>query len=241
MKRRGLPYVLLNAAITADGKIAPASRRFEAFGGPRDRAHLLELRATADAVMAGARTVDLDRVNLGPGPARYRRLRLWHGLAECNLRVIVSGGGTLRSDAEIFHHRFSPIIVLASERISRRNLRRLQSVADEVKVIGKTEVDFAAALRWLRAKWKVRRLLCEGGGEVNGALFRAGLVNELHLTLCPMIFGGRDAPTLADGDGVKGLAEATRLRLVSMKRAGPNLFLVYRAGAQKVAIQRGRR
>jgi hypothetical protein len=59
--------------MTADGKIAPASRRFEPFGGPRDRAHLLELRATADAVMAGARTVDLDRVNMGPGPVKYRR------------------------------------------------------------------------------------------------------------------------------------------------------------------------
>ena len=228
MKGRALPFVLLNAAITADGKIAPASRRFEPFGGPRDRRRLLELRATADAVMAGARTVDLDRVNLGPGPARYRRLRVRRGLAEYNLRVIVSGGGTLRGNAEIFQRRFSPIIILTSERVSQRNLRRLQSLADEVKVIGRTEVDFAAALRWLRARWKVKRLLCEGGGEVNGALFRAGLVDEVHLTLCPVIFGGRDAPTLADGVGVKRLAEAARLRLVSMKRAGPNLFLVYR-------------
>jgi len=66
MNRRRLPFVFLNAAITADGKIAPANRHFIPFGGPRDREHLLELRATADAVMSGARTVDSDRVNLGP-------------------------------------------------------------------------------------------------------------------------------------------------------------------------------
>jgi len=228
MNRRGLPFVLLNAAMTADGKLAPASRKFEPFGGPRDFEHLLELRATADAVMAGARTVDLDRVNLGPGAVKYRRARLKRGLAEYNLRVIVSGSGTLDPEAEIFRHRFSPIIILTSGRASRRNLRRLEAVADEVKVCGATALDFTASLRWLRAKWKVKRLLCEGGGEVNGALFKAGLVDEVHLTLCPLIFGGRDAPTLADGEGVLHLAQAARLRLVSMKRYDGGVFLVYR-------------
>jgi riboflavin-specific deaminase-like protein len=225
---RDLPFVFLNAAMTADGKIAPASRRFEPFTGPRDREHLLELRAQADAVMAGARTVDLDRVNLGPGPARFRRFRLQRGLAEYNLRVIVSGAGTINPKAEIFNHRFSPIIILAGEAIPGHRLRRLQSVADEVKTIGKTAIDFVAALRWLRAKWKVKRLLCEGGGEVNAALFAAGLVDELHLTIAPVICGGRRAPTLADGAGVQRLAEAARLRLVSMKHDGADLFLVYR-------------
>jgi riboflavin-specific deaminase-like protein len=227
MNRRGLPFVFLNAAITADGKISPASRRFEPFGGPRDHQHLLELRATADAVMAGARTVDLDKVNMGPGSVKYRRMRLKRGLAEYNLRVIVSGAGTIDPQAEIFRHRFSPIIILTSGRASQRNLRRLQAVADEVKVCGKTGIDFVAALRWLRAKWKVKRLLCEGGGEVNAALFEAGLVDEVHLTLCPLIFGGRDAPTLADGKGVQRLSQAPRFRLVSMKQNGDRVFLIH--------------
>ncbi|MGO8696862.1 MAG: RibD family protein [Limisphaerales bacterium] len=228
MNRRGLPFVFLNAAITADGKIAPANRHFEPFAGPCDREHLLELRATADAVMAGARTVDLDRVNLGAGPAKYRRRRRQHGLAEQNLRVIVSGAGMIDPKAEVFKHRFSPIIILTSELIPGKRLRRLQSLADEVKVIGKTEIDFPAALRWLRAQWKVKRLLCEGGGELNAALFAAGLVDEVNMTVSPVIFGGRTAPTLADGPGVQRLAEAAPLRLATMKRVGEDLFLVYR-------------
>jgi 2,5-diamino-6-(ribosylamino)-4(3H)-pyrimidinone 5'-phosphate reductase len=228
MNNPARPFVFLNAAVTADGKIAPATRRFEPFGGPRDYRHLLELRATADAVMSGARTVDLDRVKLGPGPARYRRLRLKRGLAEYNLRVIVSGAGTIDPDAEVFKHRFSPIIILTTERITKTRLARLRALADDVKVCGAAEVDFAAALRWLRTKWNVARLLCEGGGEVNGALFRAGLVEEIHLTLCPIIFGGRNAPTLADAEGVRNLADAARFKLASMKKDGPRLFLVYR-------------
>jgi 2,5-diamino-6-(ribosylamino)-4(3H)-pyrimidinone 5'-phosphate reductase len=228
MSRRDLPFIFLNAAMTAEGKLAPASRHFVPFAGPRDREHLLELRATADAVMAGARTVDLDRVNLGPGPARFRRMRIKGGLSEYNLRIIISGRGTIDSKAEVFRHRFSPIIILTSELISRANLRQLQTLADEVKVIGKDGIDFAAAARWLRAKWNVKRLLCEGGGEVNGAVFKAGLVDELHLTISPVIFGGRAAPTLADGPGVKRLADAAKLRLVSMKKFADDLFLVYR-------------
>src|SRR5436190_13559600 len=83
-----LPFVFVNMAVTADGKIATANRAVSSFGSRRDREHLLELRATADAVMAGARTVDSAEINLGPGPARYRRRRLRRGLAEYNLRVV---------------------------------------------------------------------------------------------------------------------------------------------------------
>jgi riboflavin-specific deaminase-like protein len=142
--------------------------------------------------------------------------------------VIVSGHGSINPKAEIFQHHFSPIIILTSESTSEKKLRQLRSVADDVKAVGKEGVDFEAAFRWLREKWNVKRLLCEGGGEVNGAVFRAWLVDELHLTISPLIFGGRDAPTLADGPGVERLADAARLRLVSMKRVAADLFLVYR-------------
>src|SRR5271154_5294998 len=95
-----LPFVYLNVATTADGKLAPASRHFVPFGSKRDQQHLLELRAQADAVMSGARTVDLSAVKLGPGGEKYRRERLRRGLTEYNLRVVVSGSGTLNPGAE---------------------------------------------------------------------------------------------------------------------------------------------
>jgi riboflavin-specific deaminase-like protein len=223
------PFVLVNIAMTADGKIATANRAIACFTSARDQEHMLELRATADAVMCGARTVNSGMIDLGPGGPKYRRLRRKRGLKDYNVRVVVSGTGSLDPEAQIFRRRFSPIIVLASERLSRAQRRRLQAVADEVKICGDREIDFPAALAWLREQWQVKRLLCEGGGEVNGALFRAGLVDELHLTIAPMIFGGRDAPTLADGIGAATLAEAVSLQRRSMRRAGDELFLVYRA------------
>src|SRR5271170_1305263 len=116
MKRAPLPFVFLNLAITADGKINTANRSVPSFGSPRDREHMLELRAIADAVMSGARTVDSNPINMGPGPLKYRRLRLKRGMSEFNLRVIASGSGSVDPAAEIFKHTFSPIIVLATPR-----------------------------------------------------------------------------------------------------------------------------
>src|SRR5436309_14571940 len=111
-----LPFVYLNVATTADGKLAPAHRRFVPFSSRRDQRLLLDLRARADAVMAGARTVDLVPANPGPGPAKYRRLRVKNGLAEYKLRAAVSGTATLSPGAEIFSPRFSPITALACAR-----------------------------------------------------------------------------------------------------------------------------
>lgn len=215
-------------AMTADGKIASANRDVSSFGSRRDQAHLLQLRATADAVMAGARTTDSNPITLGPGPAKYRRLRVRRGLAEFNLRVIVSRSGTVNPEAEVFQRRFSPIIILTTRRATKSRLKKLRAVATEVKICGAKEIDFPRALRWLRQKWWIRRLLCEGGGELNDALFRAGVVDQLHLTVCPRVFGGRTAPTIADGLGAGSLAQATQLELVSARQRGDEMFFVYR-------------
>jgi riboflavin-specific deaminase-like protein len=234
-RRAGLPFVLINMAITADGKIATANRAVSSFGSRRDHDHLLELRATADAVMAGARTADLHPINMGPGPAKYRRMRLERGLAEYNLRVIVSGSGAINPHAEVFKHRFSPIIILTTNRVAKDRRKQLLSVAADVKVCGANEINFREALRWLRKKWGIKRLLCEGGGELNDALFRAGLVNQLHLTVCPHIFGGRYAPTISEGKGALSLANATLLTLKSTRRIGDELFLIYEVARRKRA------
>jgi 5-amino-6-(5-phosphoribosylamino)uracil reductase len=58
-------------------------------------------------------------------------------------------------------------------------------------------------------------------------MIRGGLVDELYLTICPLIFGGRKAPTLADGEGIERLAEGRRFKLKKSERVGDELFCVY--------------
>ena len=215
-----LPFVLVNMAMTADGKIATANRLVSSFGSRRDQEHLLQLRATADAVMAGARTVDSNPVNLGPAPPNTAACAC--GAAWPNSTCASSSAAPAASipTPTVFQRGFSPIIILTTRRATAARLKQLRAVASEVKICGAQEINFPRALRWLRKKWGIKRLLCEGGGELNDALFRAGLVNELHLTVCPRIFGGRAAPTIADGLGAGSLARAARLELQSARRHG---------------------
>src|SRR5208282_5623087 len=94
-----LPFVFVNMAMTADGKIATANGAVHSFGSARDLEHLYELRATADAVMCGARTIEISHSILDPGGSRFRKRRLERGLAEYNLRILVSGTGSIDAEA----------------------------------------------------------------------------------------------------------------------------------------------
>jgi riboflavin-specific deaminase-like protein len=222
-----LPFVFVNMAVTADGKIATTNRAVHSFGSARDLEHLYELRATADAILCGARTVKISAATLGNGGEKFRKLRLHNGLAEFPLRVLVSGSGSIDPAAEIFKKRFSPIIILTTKRASAKNLAKLQQRADELRIFGESEVNFSPALKWLKKEFGVKRLLCEGGGELNDALFRADLVDEIHLTICPKIFGGRNAPTISDGKGLATLGLSKKFKLASKKPEKSELFTTY--------------
>src|ERR1035437_2668116 len=164
---------------------------------------------------------------LGPGGAKFCKLRRKNGLAEYSLRVIVSGSGSGDPNLGIFQKRSSPVIVLTTARSSKANLQKLKAVVDEIKICGQREINFRAALGWLRAKWNVQRLLCEGGGELHDTMVRAGLVDEIHLTICPKIFGGRTAPTIADELGFQRLTDTAMFALTSIRREKAELFTVF--------------
>lgn len=230
------PWVFVNMAMTADGKIATANRKVSSFGSPEDQENLYRLRSTADAILCGARTVDLESVDLDAGEPRFRKARMRRGLAEQPLRVVVSGRGTVDPEARVFRNPISPVLVLTSGAASARRIARLGKLASGVHVSRGGPVDFEAALAWLWTVWGVRRLLCEGGGELNQALFRGGWVDELHLTVCPVIAGGAAAPTLAGGLGVESLVSAAGFGLVRSRfRPGGEAFLTYRRLVQNAS------
>lgn len=222
-----LPFVFINMAMTADGKIASTNRAVHSFGSQRDLTHLYELRSTADAILCGARTVEISEATLGNGGEKFRQARLKQGLAEFPLRIVATGSGTIDPSAKIFQNHFSPLIILTTQKAPAKKLAVLRGLADEVKVFGKIQLDFKAALRWLQRQHGVRRLLCEGGGELNDTLFRADLVDEIHLTICPKIFGGRTSPTLADGKGLPSLALTRGYKIAVTLPCKGELFTVF--------------
>jgi riboflavin-specific deaminase-like protein len=213
-------------SMSADGKIANDSRTIHTFGSPRDLRHLYELRSMADAVLSGARTIEDTGATLGNGGERYRRARLRRGLSEFPIRVVVSGNATISPEVPLWKLRFSPILLLLHSKAAASRARRLRALADSVHVSDGASIDIDAVLRWLWREHGVRRLLVEGGAEVNAAFFRARVVDELHLTLCPLLIGGRSAPTLAEGEGLD-LSEAVGFERTGCRKVGQELFLTY--------------
>ncbi len=225
-RRLELPFVLINGAVSVDGKLALENRSIIQFSSRRDQRFVLQLRATADAVLCGADTVETFSLDLSSHSVACRIKRKRAGLPAEPLRVLVSDDGQINPSGRIFQNRLSPIVVLTTARAKTRCIARLRQVAT-VKIFGARAVNFARAFQWLRSEFAVKRLLCEGGGETNAALMEAGVVDEIHVTVCPLVLRGRRAPTLCDGSGAVSLSHATRLKLKAVKRVNGELFLTY--------------
>lgn len=230
------PYVVINMAMTADGKVATAGREVTTFGSPHDQKALYDLRATADALLCGARTVEETGATLGAGSLEHRDARRRAGLAPEPVRVVVSGTASLSSEAELWKRPGAPIVILSAGKASEPNLRRLRDLGAEVWSSPGSQVDFPAALAWLAGRHGIRRLVAEGGGRVNATLLAADCVDEIRLTWVPRIFGGQAAPTIADGPLAACLAEAVGFRLVRVRTVGDERFLRYvRAGRDPIS------
>jgi len=214
------PFVFINMAMSADGKIASTNRKVTSLGSRIDHDRLLELRTKADAILTGA-----DTLNAQP----HITLGLEGKKQNPPMRVIVSGEGHVNPKHKLFHTPGAPTVVLACERISRKRLTELEAIADTVFVCGTNSVNFKKAFNFLYKEYQIKRILCEGGGKLNDSLFRAGVVDEVNLTICPVILGGKDAPTIADGIGFKCLADAAKFDLHSRKEVDNEMFLTYRA------------
>lgn len=214
-------------AISADGKIASANRRVSSFGSSEDHARLYQLRARADAVMTGASTVNEEDVDLNSGGVRFQRLRKRRRLRAENVRVIVSGRGRVRPQARVFREPGGPILILTTQQAPPKSVKALEERGAIVKAFGQHQLDWPAAMEWLRKTWRVRHLLCEGGADLNDSLFRSEMVDEVRVTLCPLILGGRNAPTLSEGLGFPTLREAFRLQLARVEKNDSEFFLTF--------------
>lgn len=232
MKR---PFIFLNMAMTLDGKTSTIERRPTDWTSLTDKRRMIELRATADAVMVGARTAGTDRTSLSIPSKTLQRRRARHGLPPHPLRVIVSGSCSFRDNIRVFERPVSPILIFTSRRAPRAKLDRLARRPDtHVYVVGARDVDVPAMLDILAREWKVKRLLSEGGATLNWALFAAGAVDEVNVTLCPRVFGGATAPTLVDGAGFPR-DRILNAKLTRCERIGQELFLRYRITRKRPA------
>jgi riboflavin-specific deaminase-like protein len=227
------PFVAANFAVTWDARISTRRGTSSDFSSPRDKRHLLEIRARCDAVLASAKTVAIDNMAMGLPDLALRAARAQRGQSAYPLRVLLTNSGRIDPALRIFQSTFSPIVIFSTTRMPSRVGQSLATKAD-LWLHDAPTVNLAAMLATLRSEYAVKRLVCEGGSQIFRALLSAGCIDELHLTLAPRIFGGRAAPTLT---GLPGhfLASSTPLRLRSMEIIDGECFLRFRVPPGAIA------
>ena len=215
--------VVVNAATSADGKLSSRRREQIRISGDDDFDRVDRLRAAADAVMVGVGTVLADDPHLTLDVEDRRVQRLRNGRPGHPARVVADSRARTPTDARILDDA-ATTFVLASEAAPAERREALAHAGAEVVIAGTDRVDLDAGLDELESAG-VERLMVEGGGELIFSLFEAGLVDELSVYVGSLVIGGRDAPTLADGEGF--VEEFPRLRLVDVRRVDDGALLRY--------------
>ncbi len=209
------PYVFLNVAMTADGKIDTFERRGAAISSRRDKERVDRLRAEADAVMVGGRTLLDENPKLTVKSADLRAEREARGLAPNPVKVGIASDVDLRPDSDFLTVGPARIVIFTTQQTSNKQLEFLRARGGEVFIHDTQRVDLPKALSTLK-EIGVNRLMVEGGGTLNFELLRLGLVDELTAYVAPLVFGGESAPTLAAGSGLVQSA-AIPLKLVNVE------------------------
>lgn len=229
---RGPRRVLINLAISVDGKIDSAAREGGGFSSRLDRDRVDAVRSEADALIVGARTVRSENPPLFLRDPARRAVRRAAGRDEHLIVVIVSGSGRIPADARFLtdpaRERWLAVPASLPDAALEPLAEPIASGALRVVRAGETAVEPQALLEAL-ALAGAQTVLIEGGGETIAAFFEADLVDEVRVTLCPAILGGREAPGAVGGTGFS-IAGRRRLVLEELQRVGDELFLRYSVG-----------
>lgn len=209
------PHVFINVAVTADGKMDTFERKGAAISSARDKARVDQLRAKADAVMVGGKTLLDEDPKLTVKSEELRAERVARGLAPNPVKVGIVSIADLDPDSDFINAGPARVVIFTTWQSSKSQLETLRARGVEVFILGENRVDLSAALQTLY-DLGIRSLMVEGGGTLNFELLRLGLVDELTMYLAPMIFGGESAPSAAAGPGVVR-GEAIPLKLVDVE------------------------
>lgn len=206
------PFVFINIAMTADGKIDTFEHKGAAISSQRDKERVDQLRASADAIMVGGKTLLDEDPKLTVKSEALRAERVTRGFSANPIKVGIVTQATFKADSEFLNAGPADIVIFTTQRTSKEHLALLKSRHVDVYVDDAEKVDLQSALAVLK-EIGVNRLMVEGGGTLNFELIRLELVDEITAYVAPMIFGGESAPTMAAGSGLKR-SEAIPLKLV---------------------------
>lgn len=213
------PYAVANMVSSADGK-ATLSGKSGGLSNQVDRRLFHLLRAQVDAVMAGTTTIEKEKYGPLVRDRALRERRRQLGLEPIPYLVTATRTMSLPVDAPLFQDAETRAIVITN---SEREPPDCPAQLLIIRTAGKT-IEFRDAFRELRSKYGIRSMLVEGGPTLLGTLIAMGQIDELFLTISPLIAGGGPGPTIVEGPPPP---EPRQLELKSVLSDSGSLFLRY--------------
>jgi 2,5-diamino-6-(ribosylamino)-4(3H)-pyrimidinone 5'-phosphate reductase len=195
------PYTFINVAMTADGKIDTFERKGAAISSKQDKQRVDELRAAADGILVGGKTLLEESPKLTVKSEALREDRISRGLSPNPIKVGVVTVADIPLESDFIKAGDTRVVIFTTSQTSKSQIEILRAAGVEVFVDDAPRVDLNKMMLTLK-KIGVDHLMVEGGGTMNFELIRLGLVDEIILYIAPMIFGGATAPTPADGLGL---------------------------------------
>lgn len=205
--------VIINCAMSADGKIALTTRRQTKISNEDDKRRVHKLRNSVDAILVGIETVLSDDPKLTVNAKYVKRPR--HPV-----RVVLDSYGRTPKDALVLNGESKTIIV------TNESTRKTFPNAEVIRS-GKTDVDLRKMLRALSRKG-IKKLLVEGGSRVIWSFLESGIADEVDIFVGSIVIGGEKAPTPAGGQGATDEKHIVALRLKNAKVLGNGVLLRYK-------------
>lgn len=213
------PYVICHMCTSIDGKII--GDRWGKLPGYKHESDLFENTAASigiNAWLVGTRTMDeFDgrKTSLPRAPKNFVRRDHIANRSAKSLAIGADAKGVLRfQENEVGGDH---VVLLVTDRVTNDYLAHLQSAGVSYLFCGKKQIDLPTALRKLGRAFKLRKLMLQGGGTFNGAMLRAGLVDEISHLAVPVADGGTGVASMFDIPGETPAKSAAKLRLLSHK------------------------
>lgn len=219
------PKTILVLAMTADGKIADKKRSPARFGTAADRIHLETQVSGADGVMFGAGTLRAYGTTLSIKTPQLLEERARQQKNPQPVQIVVSTTGNFDSKLRFFKQPVPRWLLTTStgaKHWSDKTEFARVIVADTSQ---ENQINWAITLTQLY-KLGLNKLAILGGGELVASLFAANAIDELWLTVCPVILGGHNAPTPVGGMGFTE-SQSRKLQLLEVKQIDSEVFLHY--------------
>lgn len=224
------PYTTVVLAMSVDGKITDAARSPARFSSSADLTHLEKQVALADGVLFGASTLRAYGTTLGVSNPQLLQIRKQGGAPPQPVQIVCSASAKLDPDLRFFSQQV-PRWLLTTQ-AGAKHWQSQQALGDsrfERILVADTHtngIDWNNAFQQL-IDIGVGRLAILGGGKLVASLLEVDLIDELWLTVCPLILGGTSAPTPVEGEGFP-VNLAPRLQLVNVQTIENEVFLHYR-------------